>query len=94
VSGNPYASAARLRKVLALLAACDRYAGAAGLDAVRSSAAMARAIEDQSDLWWSALAEAAQVRPPSLETRAAVVEALRARAERLPRLRLVRGGRS
>jgi hypothetical protein len=91
---NPYASAARAAKVMALLAACDRYAGAAGLDAVRSSAAMARAIEDQSDDFWELLADAAGVHPPSQQTRDEVVAALRARGDVLPRLRLVKGGGS
>jgi hypothetical protein len=90
---NPYASAARAAKVLALLAACDRYASAAGLDVVRSSAAMARAIEGQGTEWWGLLADAAGVHPPSQQTRDEVVAALRSRAEKLPVLRLVKGGK-
>lgn len=87
---SPFEQAARARKVQALLLAVDKYALAAGLHPVRKSHALARFLGQQSDAFWEELADAADVLPPSMATRAAVVAALRQRAVRLPVLRLVK----
>lgn len=80
---NPWERSGRYRKILALISVIDRAASSPrkGLHPVRDAARLAYLVSCWDDEHWAKAAICAGCKPPSLETRALVVEHLRERAK-------------
>ncbi len=78
---NGHKLANQMRKAMKLVAVIDRGLLSKGVDVYDQAGAILLASRDWSDAEWQRLAEAAQVNPPSDETRRIVQQIYRDRAK-------------